>query len=68
MNKLVELRAVRTQIMKDRGLTTSEAVEWIAGELTKSPLTVWGWFNKSQLTPVPDNILKLIKLENKIGR
>lgn len=60
MNNLNELRAIRGEIMLRYGLTTCEAVDWIAGELTKSPLTVWDWFNKSQKKPIDPNYLKLL--------
>ena len=61
MSNLNELRAIRTKIMKSKGFTTSEAVDWIAGELTKSPLTVWGWFNRNELTPIPNDTLYRLK-------
>lgn len=66
MSNLTELYAIRAAIKEKLGLTTYEAVDWIAGTLGKSPLTVWGWFNKSQLTPINDNLLELLRF--KLGK
>jgi hypothetical protein len=63
MTNLTELHALRAEIKEKLGLNTYEAVDWIAGALTKSPLTVWGWFNKSQLTPINDNLLELLRFK-----
>ena len=66
MSKLNELRALRAKIMSTYGYTTEEAVNWISGELMKSPCTVWGWFNRNELTPIPDNTLELLRF--KLGK
>lgn len=60
MSNLTELYALRATIKERLGLDTCQAVDWIAGALTRSPLTIWGWFNKSQLTPISGNNLSLL--------
>jgi hypothetical protein len=63
MSNLTELRAIRASIMEDRGFTICEqGNQYIADLLGKSLLTVNGWFVKSQLTPISDNNLKLLRL------
>jgi len=56
-----ELRAIRTQIMEDRGIDTQEAIDVIAGLLTLSPLTVKDMFGPKK--PISDKSLKALKYE-----
>ena len=62
MSKLTELKALRDEIKTRLSLDNQGAVEWIAGafDKPKSPCTVWGWFNRKQLSPIPDDTLRLL--------
>lgn len=61
MNKLTELRAILDQFKEELG-SRSLAIYKIASLLDVSINTVEKYFNKGQLTPIPDKSLRLLKL------
>lgn len=63
MSNLTKLQAIRDRLKKDNGWSTDEAVNHISEVLTKSPLTVYGWLEKRQIKPIPDNTLELLTLK-----
>jgi GTP-sensing pleiotropic transcriptional regulator CodY len=62
MDKLSELRAIQAQIMEELGCNHTMASLVIADRLGISRLTVEKYFNKGQITPIPDKSLRLLEL------
>ena len=62
MNKLNQLRAIRDHLMAG-GMTNPEAVARIGLELNKQPSAVYKWLTASQVQPIQDNDLELLKLK-----
>jgi len=61
MDKLSKLRTIRDQLIES-GMSLDEAVRHIADLLSREPLTVYTWLTESQRQPIPDNLLRLLKI------
>jgi predicted transcriptional regulator YheO len=60
MTKTEQIQKIKYDLMEKHGWTTTQAVDWIAEKLHRSPLTIYEYLSVGRAN-IPQNSLELLK-------